>query len=252
MLTITRTERGFTAIEMLVAMSIGLMVMSVFLMMIMQAWTRTDDADSHAIASARVTNALDRMADDLRSARKPERADIFQTATKDELRVQLEAQPVHFGDVAVATGNRLSFYTNGDGDQAVTCVTWSYQQVNDGQAGNVWALTRRMDAACAPAPTQGREVLATLPAGATPNPNTFRYGVLATPDATRTCPIVVRSPGAGALDTNQRLRIVNVHVDLSTGAARGRIAARTRGARAVIGLWSRLNDDYYFALECAS
>lgn len=248
---ITDREAAFTLIELVVAMVIGLVVLGIFVASIGQAWTRRADSDSHAIASARINEALDRLGDDIRSARKPARADIFQTATKDELRVQLEADPVLYGDVAIAQGNRLSLYTNGDGGAAPTCATWSYQQVNDGRTTSVWALTRRTDSNCSPGPTQGREVMATLPQGATPSANTFRYGTLGTPNSVGQCPVNVVSPGAGGLNAAERLRIIAVHVDLSTGAARVQTSTRRRVGRDVLGLWSRLNNDYYFALDCA-
>jgi prepilin-type N-terminal cleavage/methylation domain-containing protein len=244
-------EAGFTLIELVVAMFIGLIVIGLFVAAISQAWVRRSDSDSHALASARISEALDRISDDVRAARKPERSDIFRTATKDELRVQLTSDPVLYGDVAAAEGRRLALYTNGDGGANPMCVTWSYQQVDDGRSAQVWALTRRIDANCTPAPNEGREIIAALPEGMAPPLNTFRYGVLGNPNGIGECPVNVASPGAGNLGAAQRLRIVAVHVDLSTGSARGSIDARRRVGRDVIGLWSRLNNDYYFALDCA-
>lgn len=244
-------EQGFGLVELIVAMVIGTVVLSIFASMLSQGWVRSADADATSIASARITDALDRLGDDLRSARIAERADIFDTATKDELKVKLADDPVRYGDVAVARGQHLAFYTNGDGGAAPICVTWSFQLVDDGRTANVWALTRRTDANCTPGAAQGREVLATLPDGATPLVHSFRYGVLGAPNALGTCPTTVSSPGGGSLNANQRLRITTVHVDLATGAARGQAAARNRAGRDVLGLWSRLNDDYYFAVGCA-
>lgn len=246
-----RPEHAFTLIEMVVAMAIGLIVLGVFIATIGQAWTRSADSDSHSIASARMTDALDRLGDDLRSARIPARADIFQTATKDELRVQLGANPVLYGDVGAASGRQVSVYTNGDGAAAPVCVTWSYQSVDDGRTGAVWALTRRIDADCTPGPTEGREIIATLRQGDSPSVNTFRYGLLGTPNSLGVCPINVVSPGAGTLNADQRLRIVSVHVDLATAAARVKTTDRRRAGRDVLGLWARQNNDYYFALGCA-
>lgn len=252
MLTGAPTERGFTLIEMLVAMIVATIVLAVFVSMVTQAWVRTADADSHGLASARISEALDRIADDVRSSRIPARADIFTTATKDELRVQLQAEPVRYGDVVHASGQRLSLFTNGDGSGAgPRCATWSFQQVDDGGRRNVWALTRRLDGACTPAATEGQEIIGVLPEGISPPSNAFRYGVLGAPDGTGVCGVQVTSPGRATLDARSRLRVVNVHVDLTAAAAR-RVSARSRVARDVIGMGSRLNNDYYFALGCAA
>lgn len=252
MLTRTRSEQGFTLIEMVVAMVIGMIVLGIFVSVVTQAWLRGADADAQGMASARITEVLDRISDDVRSSRKPDRADVFQTATKDELRVQLEENPIRYGDLAVATGRQLSVYTNGDGSANALCATWSFQQVDDGRRNVVWALTRRLDPDCTPGVNQNREVLAPLPEGVTPSPDTFRYGVLGAPGPTGECPVVMRAPGAGgALNPDQRLRTIAVHVDLAAGAARGKNKARARVGRDVIGMWSRLNDDYYFAVGCA-
>lgn len=244
-------DAGFTLIELVVAMFIGLIVIGLFVAAVSKAWVQRSDSDSHALASARISEALDRLGDDVRSARKPERSDIFRTATKDELRVQLTSDPVLYGDVAVAEGRRLALYTNGDGGAAPTCVTWSFQLVDDGRLAPVWALTRRIDATCSPGVLAGREVIATLPEGMVPPVNTFRYGVLGAPNAIGECPVNVVSASAANLAAPQRLRIIAVHVDLSTGATRGKTTSRRRVGRDVIGLWSRLNNDYYFALDCA-
>lgn len=242
-------EEGFGLVELLVAAFITMVVIGVFSGMFYQAFRRNSETDAQALSSGRLSEALDRMGDDLRAARSAQRGNIAIVSTRDDLRTRMRQDPVRYGDVAWAGGRVLAAWTDGlPGTSGPRCATYALEQVQE--VTTEWALVRRMTAAGAPCPAPAgspREVLALLGTAA-PARDAFRYNVLV-PDGTEACTVASMSPPVGTLDATQRLRVVSVDVDLaSINERRGR--QRAANGRTSIDLWSRLNDDYYYAVGC--
>ncbi|MCB0879630.1 MAG: prepilin-type N-terminal cleavage/methylation domain-containing protein [Thermoleophilia bacterium] len=249
---LTGREQGFGLVELLVGMVIASIVLAAFLLVFRQALLRSSEVDSRAISAARLSEALDRLGDDVRSARKADRADIFKLSTRDELRAQLTANAIKYGDVAYAGGSQFAVWTDSDADPAgPRCATWRFEQVDDG--ATVTALVRRSGPPGGPCPNAHgtREVILTLGENVPVPPHAFRYGLL-TPVSANTCSIVETSPNAPSMNPSQLLNIVSLTLDLSSGATRQTAVRRDMDARNTIDIWSRLNDDYYYALGCSA
>lgn len=243
-------EEGFGLVELVVAAFITMIVIGVFSGMFYQAFRRNSETDAQALSSARLSEAMDRMGDDVRAARSAGRGNIAMISTRDDLFKRMKDDPVGYGDIAWAGGRVLAAWTDGlPGANGPRCATYALEQVQEGRTQ--WALVRRMTAAGAPCPAPvgtPREVLALLGADA-PARDAFRYNVLV-PEGVDACRIANVAPAVGTLDAQQRLRIVSIDVDLaSINERRGR--QRSASGRTSIDLWSRLNDDYYYALGCA-
>lgn len=248
---LTGRESAFGLVELLVAMFVTMVVIAAFTGMFFQGFQRNAETDATAISSARLSDAIDRVGDDLRSARSAARGNIDLVSTRDDLRTRLRDEPITYGDVAYAGGRMFAAWTDGlPGTTGPSCATYALEQVRE--VRTEWALVRRMTGATGPCPAPAgtpREVLAVL-GEAPPATDAFRYNVLVQNAGTQTCRTVNTVPASGTLDAQARLRIVSVDIDLaSINKRRGRQRAAT--GRSSIDLWSRLNDDYYYALGCA-
>jgi type II secretory pathway pseudopilin PulG len=247
---LTGREHAFTLIELVVAMMITLMVLAAFAVAFRQAFVRVAEVDGQSISAAKVTEALDRIGDDLRSARSVARGEIDDISTRDDLKTRMNAEPDRYNDVARASGGVLAVWTDGQsGSAGPRCVTYAFEQRMDDRL--VWALVRRSTSVASPCPSAAgtpSEVLALL-GTAPPAHDAFEYGVL-TSTGPNTCRVQRRSPGVGQLTAAQRLRIISIDVDLGSIATR-RGKQRVANGRTSVDLWSRLNDDYYYAVGCS-
>jgi hypothetical protein len=245
-------ESGFGLIEIVVAAFVTAIVLGMFVMLFRSAFVRASDNDARAISSARLTEALDRLGDDLRSARAAPRADIASLSTRDDLRTRMLADPVRYGDVVHAAGRTFAAWTDSEADPTgPRCATYSIEQVHDDRL--VWALVRRSGppgGACPAAASEPAEVL--VPLGAdTPSEHVFTYGVLAQTSASPpTCELRTSTPSGASLTPRELLDVVSVSVDLGATASR-RLQERNSSGRGAIDVWSRLNDDYYYAIGCS-
>lgn len=253
-------DQGFTMIEVLVALVLSAIVLSLILGAVTDIFGASERSSTKARTQKAAVDAVELLTADLRAARAPEREPSF-TGSPDNLRVlvleQTNPRGILVHDITAATSSSVTFYAELFGSSVNSeCVTWQVTPTSAlhrtvrgftrGCVGGGGAVLQ--DTEVMPASERARAA-----AGAA-MPTPFTYGMLrqanpaaADPDPDQCSTPVVAAP-AGQLGRDQ---VVSINLTL-----RSFLAAKTgRGEqelRSTVSIPSRQGLDYRYAIGCAA
>lgn len=256
----TREERGFTLVEMLVAIVLAAIVLGVTALVVIQSFTGSNDAASHTRAHASAAEIAERFGSDVRGARALGRDGSFvidlitlEGAIDDNSDIFEQTQEVDWRDIVVAAPNRLVLQVDVV-DEAVgtksvpECVEWVVP------SGTTWAVQRIVRQYTAKCAGGGGAVVEsdvlTQPTNLRPRPGTggtpplFDYTYTVAVAAGGCTTATASSPTA-----IQRNRIVGLAIDYDSLQVQRDSAARSN-ARETVALRSRAGADYQTAMGC--
>jgi prepilin-type N-terminal cleavage/methylation domain-containing protein len=249
------TEQGFTLIELMVAMVLGLIVMALLIGLVMDMFTASERSALDNKAQKAASLAADMLTSDVRAMRAPQREPKF-TGSPDNLRAMFldpDGNPNNYEihDVTYASPQQITFLAEVANTTAgVECVTWQVQpdkalhrivrahSVNcAGGGGGVISTQLVM-----PAP----ETAKASAAAAVPNP--FSYRLLA---VTKPPVCAETNVTTGVLKTLERDQISNVMLDLRSFVA-GRAATGDQQLKTSVTISSRQGMEYRYGIGCVA
>jgi prepilin-type N-terminal cleavage/methylation domain-containing protein len=256
-LTQARSESGFTLIELVVALVLGLVVLVMLLGAITDMFGASERSANRSKAQRATVAAAEQLTDDLRSMRAPQREPLH-TGSADNLRNLLLFEQNRAGleihDLLVATPTRITFFSETVNARAgVECVTW--EVLADGSMQRtVRASTPGCGAPGAilhqslvmPAPERARASAAVV------IPDPFSYRTLEQPARVNVDPSSCTNQTRTTLATDlQRDQVVGIDMDL-----RSFVASRSgRGDQELVtsvSITSRQSQEYRFAIGCVA
>lgn len=193
-----RSERGFTLVELIVAMVLLSIALSIVAAVVVQAIQGSGGARAGALSDAAIASAAAALADDVARATTPDRrdnllrdpADLAAALRRNE--VAYSSNPADSGrvldidDVLLASPTELRVRSDVDATAGVECVTWR------ATVAGAFELRRMVDTAgaCGQGRLSSRVMLrSTRPAAANVDTSPFRYRLVCN---RRSC------PGSGA------------------------------------------------------
>lgn len=265
-----RHQHGFTLVELVVAMVLGMLVLALIVGVVIDLFGSSERSAARSKAQRSSVAAAELLLSDLRAARAPHREPKF-TGSSDNLRNLLlrGATPapssllVH--DLVDARSNTLRFYAEliqSPTNTTAECVSWEVVT-----SGALRRTVRPMSATCTTgAVLQQSEVMpaprtvGTTTAGAIPKPFSYRLLVQPAPLAAAPNPDLCTTPRVtdataaalpGATNALRRDQVMGVELDLrsfiTTKVGRGDQELITSAS-----IVSRQSQEYRYAIGCVA
>lgn len=256
-MTDRHAESGFTLIELIVAMVLGLIVLALIFGVVLDMFGASERSGFRAKAQRSAVNASEMLTSDLRAMRAPQREPRF-TGSSDNLRnlILFNENPTNIlvHDIVGATPTRLVFYAEVFNTSANSeCITWEVLA-----SGALQRSVRRFSAGCTAAtvPLQQSlvmpkpEVARASALAAVPNP--FRYRRLVQPTPANPNVSACTTPISTNLVTNlQRDQVVGIDLDLRSFVM-GKVGRGDQQLMTSAAIPGRQSQEYHYAIGCVA
>lgn len=255
----TRSEVGFTLVELIVGMVLSMIVLALILGLVTDLFGSSERSGTKARAQKAAVDAVEQLTTDLRATRAPEREPRF-VGSPDNLRAMMlggdNPTGVLIHDITAADAASLTFYAEVDPNSANSeCVTWA-GTATGALHRTVRAFTRGcgggatlMQTEVMPTPETARASAA----ASIPSPFSYKQMIQPSPAAADPDPDACTTPAPSTTLTTplQRDQVVAVVLDLRSFLA-GRVGRGDQQLQSAVSIPGRQGLEYHYAIGCAA